>query len=102
MAKVFRSGFQRRTPDLLTEELVAVLSGKSSFEFKPLFELILQNLQSKKIAKSNTEMLRLRTYEKLQQLVEQGVVKKTITNDVKKYKGLESLTSMLPVVPEGA
>ena len=76
--------------------MVAVLSGKSSFEFNQLFELILQKLQFK----GSEEMLRLRAYEKLQHLVKQGAVKKTITKDVKKYKGLESLASVLTVVPD--
>ena len=99
MAKVFRSGFTRRAPDPLTEALVAVLSSKSSFEFKPLFELIQQNLQARNLANGSEEMLRLRAYEKLQQLVAQGAVKKTITNSIKKYKGLESLASVLAAVP---
>ena len=98
MAKVFPNGFQRRTPDALTEELVAALSGKSSFEFNPLFELILEKHRARNLAKGNTEMLRLRTYEKLQMLVAQGAVKKTIKGDVKKYKGLASLASVLTVV----
>ena len=99
MAKVFRSGFTRRAPDLLTEAMVAVLSSKSSFEFSQLFELILQKLHGQKLFKGSEEMLRLRAYEKLQQLVAQGAVKKTITKDVKKYKGLESLASVLAVAP---
>ena len=98
MAKVFRSAFQRRTPDALTEELVAALSSKSSFEFNQLFELILEKLRARNIGKGNTEMLRLRAYEKLQHLVKEGAVKKTITGDVKKYKGLASLASVLTVV----
>ena len=83
----------------MTEELVAVLSRKASFEFKPLFELVHENLRARKAAGSNEEMLRLRIYEKLQQLVAQGAVKKTIANEVKKYRGTASLASVLPVVP---
>ena len=36
------------------------------------------------------EMLRLRTYEKLQSLVHQGAVTRTVTGAVKKYKGVAS------------
>ena len=43
-------------------------------------------------------MLRLRTYEKLQFLVGSGMVKKTISKSVKKYRGLASLALALPVV----
>jgi hypothetical protein len=47
-----RSGisFTRRAPDNLTEELIAVLSSKASFEFKPLFEIILLNLRERNAA----------------------------------------------------
>lgn len=99
MAKVFQSGFKRRTPDPLTEELVTLLSGKASFEFKPLFDLILRNLNARNLVHGSEEMLRLRAYEKLQLLVAQGAVKKTIKNEVKKYKGLDSLAGVLVVAP---
>ncbi|MEI8343077.1 MAG: hypothetical protein WCH43_16260 [Verrucomicrobiota bacterium] len=99
MAKKYGSTFARRGPDPITEELVAVLSGKAAFEFKPLFELIHNNLRARKAAGSSEEMLRLRIYEKLQQLVAQGAVKKTIAKEIKKYKGTASLASVLPVTP---
>jgi len=95
----FTSNFARKDPDVLTEELVAVLSQKISFEFKPLFEILYAKLRARKAAGSSEEMLRLRIYEKLQQLVAQGGVKKTITGEVKKYKGTASLASVLPAVP---
>jgi hypothetical protein len=63
MAILKKNAFSRRVPDLVTEELVAVLSRRSSFEFK-----------------------QLRAYEKLQNLVARGAVKK----NGKKYKGLPS------------
>ena len=71
-----RSGisFTRRAPDNITEELVAVLSSKVSFEFKPLFDIILLNLRERNAASGGEEMLRLRAYEKLQGLVSQGAV----------------------------
>jgi hypothetical protein len=85
-----RSGisFTRRAPDTITEELVAVLSSKASFEFKPLFDIILLNLRERNLASGGEEMLRLRVYEKLQGLVGQGAVNRTVTGVTKKYKGV--------------
>jgi hypothetical protein len=100
MTKQFGGSFSRRGPDLITEELVAVLSGNASFEFKPLFEVIYENLRARKSASGGEEMLRLRAYEKLQSLVNQGMVKKTITKGGKHYKGLASLASLLPAAAE--
>src|SRR5476649_1507505 len=79
-------GFTRRGPDNLSEELAVVLSQKASYEFKALFEIIHENLRERKAASGGEEMLRLRTYEKLQNLVGQGIVKKT----GKKYQGVAS------------
>lgn len=86
MAIQKKNAFSRRVPDLVTEELVAVLSQKSSFEFKQLFEIIYENLRARNAASGGEEMLRLRAYEKLQNLVARGMVRKT----GKKYKGLLS------------
>lgn len=99
MAKTFGGTFSRRGPDVVTEELAIVLSRKQSFEFKPLFEIVHANLRERNAASGGEEMLRLRAYEKLQTLVSRGMVKKTITNTVKEYRGLASLASVLPVVP---
>jgi len=99
MAKSFKSTFARKGPSPLTEELVAVLSGKASFEFKPLFELVHAKLKARNYAGGGDEMLRLRTYEQLQNFVSQGMVKKTIKKAVKEYRGLDSLASVLTVVP---
>src|SRR5947208_7916977 len=85
-----RSGFTfaRRGPDNITEELIAVLSSKASFEFKPLFEIMLLNLRERNAASGGEEMLRLRAYEKLQGLVNQGAVNRKVTGTTKKYKGV--------------
>lgn len=99
MPNSFCRSQSRRGPDVVTEELVAALSGKISFEFKPLFEIVYANLRARKSASGGEEMLRLRTYEKLQSLVSIGMVKKTITKDGKKYTGLALLASFLPGVP---
>ena len=80
--------FSPRAPDNLTEELVAVLSSKASFEFKPLFEIVLLNLRERNAASGGEELLRLRAYEKLQGLVHQGAVNRTVTGTTKKYKGV--------------
>jgi len=99
MANTFGGSFSRRGPDLITEELAVVLSAKSSFEFKPLFDLVHANLRARNSGGGGEEMLRLRTYEKLQTLVGRGMVKKTINKTVKEYRGLASLSTVLPVVP---
>src|SRR6201987_1455654 len=86
MAILKKNSFSRRVPDLVTEELVAVLSRRASFEFKQLLDIVHQNLRARKPARGGGEMLRLRAYEKLQNLVARGAVKK----NGKKYKGLPS------------
>ena len=88
MSKRAAFTFTRRGPDNITEELVAVLSSKASFEFKPLFDIILLNLRERNAASGGEEMLRLRAYEKLQGLVHQGAVNRTVTGGTKKYKGV--------------
>ena len=83
MAIQKKNAFSRRLPDLVTEELVTVLSQKKSFEFKQLFSIVHENLRQRNAASGGEEMLRLRAYEKLQNLVARGVVKK----NGKIYKG---------------
>jgi len=75
-------------PDNLTEELVAALSSKASFEFKPLFDMVMLKLRERNAASGGEEMLRLRVYEKLQGLVNQGAVNRTVNGITKKYKGV--------------
>src|SRR5438876_9394188 len=88
MSKPSGVSFIRRMPDNVTEELVAVLSCRDSFEFKPLFDIVLLNLRDRNAASGGEEMLRLRVYEKLQGLVGQGAVNRTVTGTTKKYKGV--------------
>ena len=95
MAMTKKNAFSRRLPDLVTEELVAVLTSKKSYEFKELFDVVHSNLRARNAASGGEEMLRLRAYEKLQTLVSRGMVKKT----GKQYKGLASLANAIPVVP---
>ena len=75
-------------PDNVTEELVAVLSSRASFEFKPLFDIVIAKLRERNAASGGEEMLRLRVYEKLQGLVNQGAVDRTVNGITKKYKGV--------------
>jgi hypothetical protein len=75
--------FKRRGPDILTLELASVLSGGAWFEFKALFLVVHSNLRARDAANGGEEMLRLRAYEKLQNLVSQGSVEKSAKN----YRG---------------
>src|SRR4029078_183696 len=84
MAILKKNAFSRGVPDLVTEELVAVLSRRASFEFKQLFDIVHENLRARNATSGGEERLRLRAYEKLQNLVARGAVKK----NGKKYKGL--------------
>src|ERR1700733_12017299 len=90
-----KTAFSRRLPDLVTEELASVLSSKSTYEFKELFEVVHENLRNRNAASGGEEMLRLRAYEKLQNLVARGMVKK----DGKKYKGIPKQLDTLQTIP---
>ncbi len=98
MAILKKNAFSRRVPDLVTEELVAVLSRRSSFEFKQLFEILHENLRARNAASGGEEMLRLRAYEKLQNLVARGMVRKT----GKKYRGFAFRSGQGPAPAEWA
>jgi hypothetical protein len=91
-----KTAFSRRLPDLVTEELAAVLSSRSTYEFKELFELVHERLRARNAASGGEEMLRLRAYEKLQNLVSRGMVKK----DGKKYKGIPKQLANLDTSPK--
>ena len=93
-----KTAFSRRLPDLVTEELASVLSSKSVYEFKELFDVVHENLRARNAASGGEEMLRLRAYEKLQNLVARGMVKK----DGKKYKGIPKQLATLQTPPPPA
>jgi hypothetical protein len=78
-----RTRFSRRLPDHVTDELVTVLSEKKVFGFNDLFERVFENLKIRNAVSGGEEMLRLRAYEKLQNLVTRGLVEKI----GKEYKG---------------
>ncbi|KAB2648139.1 MAG: hypothetical protein DVB27_01700 [Verrucomicrobia bacterium] len=90
-----KSAFARRLPDLVTEELAAALMSKTNYEFKELFEVVHAKLKARNAASAGEEMLRLRAYEKLQNLVSSGMVKK----DAKKYKGIPKVLATLETFP---
>lgn len=81
----------------MAEELATVLSEKTSFEFKALFSIVHANLRARDQASGGEEMLRLRAYEKLQNLVQAGIVKKV----GKEYRGVPAgLESFLATAAE--
>jgi hypothetical protein len=82
-----KTRFSRRVPDHVTDELVNVLSAGDTLEFNSLFKLVYDNLKLKNAVSGGEEMLRLRSYEKLQGLVSRGLCAKV----AKTYRGLEGL-----------
>jgi hypothetical protein len=78
-----RTRFSRRLPDHVTDELCNVLTEKKVFGFNDLFERVFENLKQRNAVSGGEEMLRLRSYEKLQNLVNRGLVEKL----GKEYKG---------------
>ena len=88
MATTKRTRFSRRLPDHVTDELVNVLSSdKKLFGFNELFEDVYERLKVRNAVSGGEEMLRLRAYEKLQNLVTRGLAEK----DGKEYRGLERI-----------
>lgn len=87
MANPRRTRFSRRVPDHVTNELVAVLSDKATFGFKDLFIVVYENLKARNAVSGGEEMLRLRAYEKLQNLVTRGLVNK----EGKQYTALDNI-----------
>lgn len=82
-----KTRFSRRVPDHVTDELVNVLSSGETLEFNQLFKMVYDNLKLKNAVSGGEEMLRLRSYEKLQGLVSRGLCAKV----AKTYRGLEGL-----------
>lgn len=68
------------------DELTEVLRDNRWFEFNALFLVVYEKLRERKAAGGGQEMLRLRMYEKLQGLVQRGVVEKS----GKTYRGIAS------------
>ena len=89
-----RTRFSRRLPDHVTDELVNVLSEKKVFGFNDLFERVFANLKLRNAVSGGEEMLRLRAYEKLQNLVTRGLVEK-IGKLVERQRQLEKAVEEL-------
>lgn len=88
MATTKRTRFSRRVPDHVTDEIVNVLGDDDSFfGFNDLFEAVYARLKERNAVSGGEEMLRLRAYEKLQNLVTRGMIEKK----GKEYKGLAKL-----------
>ena len=94
MATVRKTRFSRRVPDHVTDELVNVLSDAKSYEFNVLFGLVYENLKLKNAVSGGEEMLRLRSYEKLQNLVGRGLVEKKL----KDLEERDKLRNFQPVI----
>lgn len=89
MAVTKKTRFSRRMPDHVTDEIVNVLTVDDKFfGFNELFELVFDRLKERNAVSGGEEMLRLRAYEKLQNLVTRGMIEK----NGKEYKGLEKLS----------
>lgn len=76
MPMMKRKTYFRHRPDLVSEELIAALLEKDTYDFMDLFQVIYERLRARNATSGGQEMLRLRVYEKLQTLVAQGIVKK--------------------------
>ncbi len=87
MATTRRTRFTRRVPDHVTDELVNVLSLPETYHFNDLFGCVYENLKKRNAVSGGEEMLRLRAYEKLQNLVSRGLVEKKL----KTYRGLDRI-----------
>lgn len=98
MSTTRRTRFSRRVPDHVTDELVTVLSNKQTFGFNELFEVVYENLKARNAVSGGEEMLRLRAYEKLQNLVTRGLVEK----NGKEYRGLENIQDAVSPNPAKA
>jgi hypothetical protein len=96
MAGKKNNSFSRRFPDVVTTELVFVLSQKTSYEFKPLFEVVHDNLRRRNAAHGGEELLRLRAYDKLHNLVDSGAVKKNGKLFTGNAAALDALTAKDP------
>lgn len=89
MAITKRTRFSRRVPDHVTDEIVNVLGDDDDFfAFNDLFEAVYARLKERNAVSGGEEMLRLRAYEKLQNLVTRGMIEK----ENKQYKGLPKLS----------
>ena len=72
-----RSRSSRKAPDLVTDELIVILHEAGMLEFNEIFQRAVVVMKEKHMSLGGEEILRLRIYEKLQNLVSAGgLVKK--------------------------
>lgn len=70
-------GRSRRLPDYMTDTICEILEPrKNPIGFNELFEKVFEELQSRNRISGGEEMLRLRAYEKLQNMVTKGQAQK--------------------------
>lgn len=65
-------GSSRKSPDLVTDELIDIMQNAGVLEFNEIFLQMLSTMKEKKMPMSGEEILRLRIYDKLQNLVSAG------------------------------
>lgn len=65
-------GSSRKSPDLVTDELIDIMQKVGVLEFNEIFLQALSAMKEKKMPMSGEEILRLRIYDKLQNLVSAG------------------------------
>ncbi len=88
--------FAKNRPDVLAEQLAALLSETKPLAFNDLFEKLQAALASTG-SKANGDMLRLRTHEKLQKFLRTGLV----TKNGKEYTGVkDALSNFLKTTTE--
>src|SRR5947199_8693331 len=75
MAILKKNAFSRRVPDLVTEELVAVLSRRSCFEFKQLFDIVHENLRARVAGSGGEERMQRGAYEEPRNITAAGAGK---------------------------
>lgn len=90
MAVAGKPTFSRRVVDHVMDELVSVLADGETYEFKTLFAKVYDGLKTKNAVSGGEEMLRLRSYEKLQYLANHGLVHKA----GKTYRGLKGISEV--------
>ena len=85
-----RSRSSRKTPDLVTDELILILHEAGMLEFNDIFQRTVVVMKAKNMSLGGEEILRLRIYEKLQNQVSAGGLMKK----GREYTALPKLISL--------
>lgn len=91
-----KAKFSRRVPCQLTDELILALSCGETYTFNDLFTLVFGVLKKRGAATGGEEALRLRAYEKLQIMVEKGLLQRNMKN----YTANEGLKDLAEQIRE--